>query len=150
MTHKTVFRLLAVLSLVAAIASGMMAAYPGDISGDWKTVLEWHGDGSYLSPVLDSTFAGGGGQLALLGLALVLGLFAVATQIGIFLFWRFARPSYAVLTAFLILFTLFSGLSVMTPTEAALFELSLLLDGAVLAMSYLSPIKAHFQKELAR
>lgn len=145
MTHKTVFRLLAALSLVAAIASGMMAAYPGDISGDWQTVLEWHGDGSYLSPVLDNTFASGVGQLAL-----VLGLFAVATQIGIFLFWRFARPSYAVLTAFLILFTLFSGLSVMTPTEAALFELSLLLDGAVLAMSYLSPIKAHFQKELAR
>ena len=93
MTHKIAFRLLAALSLVAAIASGVMAAYPGDIPGDWKTVLEWHGDGSHLSPVLDNAFASGVGQLALIGLALALGLFAVATQIGIFLFWRFARPS---------------------------------------------------------
>jgi len=55
-----------------------------------------------------------------------------------------------VLTVFLILLTLFSGLSVMRPTEAALFELSLLLDGAVLAMAYLAPINAYFERDAAR
>lgn len=62
-----------------------------------------------------------------------------------FLFWQFARIGYLVSTLAFALVVLFDGLVVMIPLQASLYELSLILDGIVIAMSYLQPFKGFFE-----
>lgn len=146
MTHKTVFRLLAALSLIVVIATGVVTAFPGDVSSDWKAVLAWHGNGAAGMEFYEAALEGNLGRvfLWLIGIAFV--IFVAATQIGIFFFWRFARLSYAVLAMLMFFYSPFAGLSVMLPLQAALWELALFLDGAIVAMSYLPPINGYFKK----
>jgi hypothetical protein len=51
-----------------------------------------------------------------------------------------------VITAASVLLTSFGGLSVMLPVEAAFVELTLLLEGAVVALSYSQPFSSYFEK----
>lgn len=146
MIHKTVFRLLAALSLVVVIASGVATAFPGDVSSDWEAALAWHGNGAAGMDFYEATLESDYGPILLWSIGIAFLLFVAATQIGIFLFWRFARPSYAVLATLMFLYSPFAGLSVMTPVQTALWELTLFLDGAIVAMSYLPPINGYFKK----
>ena len=45
-----------------------------------------------------------------------------------------------------VIYAIFGGLLILTPVEVAFYNLVLLLDGAIIAMSYLSPINGYFEK----
>ena len=146
MSHKTFFRLIVALSLLVAIGGGVASAFPGDISSDWKAVLEWQGDGEMLMRLYENIPEKAFTKVLLNVFSVALILFAIATQIGMFLFWRFARPTYAALTLLFVIYAIFGGLLILTPVEVVFYNLVLLLDGAIIAMSYLSPIKGYFEK----
>ena len=148
MTQKNLFRLLVALSLAAGITGTLIAAFPGNISADWKTVLEWQSDGSVLLQIFEIEPKQNLRNVLLFVFGVGVLLFVFAVQIGMFLFWHFARPSYAVLSAIFILLSLFDGLQIMIPMEVLFYDLALLLDGAIIAMSYLSPISGYFEKRI--
>jgi hypothetical protein len=149
MSPKMFFRVLVGLSLSVAIAISVLAFWPVESSEEWRAVLEWHGNGGIVE-YLSRNFPNGGWAQSVLFLILVVPFgFTVAVQIGMFLFWRFARTGYVLLAALFLVVTLFDGLVVMTPIEAALYNIALILDGAVITMAYLQPIASYFEASKA-
>ena len=138
MSPKITFRCLLIVSLLSALASFAVVQFPGQVPADWKTLLEWHGDGGMIYESLSNRWL-----LFGVGIPLVIAFFY--SVIGMFFFWRFARPVYAGLTVALLLLTPFFGISVLLPIETALAELSLLVDGAIIALSYSHPFSSYFE-----
>ncbi len=142
------FRALLLVSLVATIvATALHFAASSHVSADWKTLLEWDGDGGLIDKVPDEfPSAWGARVLLIVGLIVAIGfaLFTLVAQIGMLFFWRFARPGFLVVTVVWIALTPFFGLSVMLPLEGMLYYTATLCDGAALAMAYFSPLSERF------
>lgn len=148
MNARTVFRLLLVAMLLGAIASALIAVFPGNISEDWRTITEWNGNGGFyerLDSFTSSTHIAG--RVAVILLLAVIVLFLLAVYVGLFLFWRFARLSNLLLTILLLLLAPWSGLVVLLPVEAAVYDFTMLCEGAVVALSYTSPVKDYFERK---
>ena len=151
MTPKTFFRLLVAATLLVAIAGGVVAAFPGNISDDWRTVTEWNGNGGFYERFDSFTlpahiFA----RVALIALLVILLLFLLSVYVGLFLFWRFARIANVLLTVLFVIVAPWAGLVILLPIEAGLYDLTMLCEGAVIALSYTSPIKDYFEpKQIA-
>ena len=146
MSPKSTFRIIVGLSLALTIASAIAAAFPGASSEEWAAVLQWHGNGGVSQYIAENIPESMWARIALGIVAAVLAISAIAIQIGMFLLWRFARIGYVCLSALLILTVAFDGLVVMVPAEAALYQLSLIVDGVVIAMAYLQPIASYFDR----
>ena len=149
MSAKMFFRLMVALSLAVALAIVGTVVWPPAWPDEWAAVLEWHGNGGIFDDVFGESYEN---TLAWMGLALVIvvaAVIALAVEVGMFLFWRPARAGYAALIVVYLLFVAFDGLVVMTPIEAALYNVTLLLDGSIVAMSYLPPIAAYFEHRVA-
>jgi hypothetical protein len=142
MSAKNFFRCLLAVTLVLGVAPMMALRSPGEIPEEWQTLLEWHGNGGILENVMENYWL-------LFGVAVPLVILVIATQIGMFFFWRPARPAYAAIIALSVLLTSFGGISVMLPVETAFVELTLLLEGAVVALSYSQPFSAYFEETSA-
>lgn len=138
MTPRTLFRCLLVIALGCGLAAMGVTQAPGDVPQDWKTAFEWNGNGSVMESLWKNPWF-------LFGLAAPYALLALASLIGLFFFWPFARPLYAATTAISVLITLFDGLVVQLPSQAALMSLSLMVDGAVIALSYSQPFSSYFE-----
>ncbi len=147
MAAKSVFRAVVGLALALTIASGVAAAFPGDLSADWSTVLLWHGNAGISERLMQNLPESLWARAALGLIAAALGIFAIAVQLGMFLFWHFARIGYVLLAGLLIATAPFDGLVVMVPLEAALYELALMITGVVIAMAYLQPISSYFERD---
>jgi hypothetical protein len=145
MTQKNIFRLFVAIYLALEIGSALAGVYTGVISEDWKTVLEWNGNGGYFELLTDSTLEQTFFKVVLFIVLVIFLAIAVTVQIGMFLFWRFARIGYLVSTLAFGLIVLFDGLVVMVPIQASLYDLTLILDGIIIAMSYLQPFKGFFE-----
>jgi hypothetical protein len=72
--------------------------------------------------------------------------YSAAVAVGLFLFWRFARFGFVLICALTLALVPFDGLVVMTPLVAALYDLSLVIDGVVVAMAYLPPVRNEFER----
>jgi len=142
MSPKNLFRCLVAISLVTSLAAVGATQIPGDMPQEWKAVYEWSGNGSLFDELEANRWL-------LLGLGIPFAVLAIAAQIGMFLFWPFARPVYAALIAAMVLTTPFTGLVVQLPVEAALLELSLVVDGAIIALSYSQPFHSYFESARA-
>ena len=138
MSARNLFRCLVAVALILGVAPMIALQFPGEIPEEWQTLLEWHGNGGILENVMENYWL-------LFGVGVPVVLLVIATQIGMFLFWRPARPAYAAITAASVLLTSFGGISVMLPVEAAFVELALLLEGAVVALSYSQPFSSYFE-----
>jgi hypothetical protein len=138
MSPKNLFRCLVAISLVTGLATLGATQVPGEVPEAWKAAYEWSGNGSLLDELELNRWI-------LLGLGIPFVIFAIAAQIGMFLFWPFARPAYVALTVAIVLMTPFSGLVVQLPVEATLSELSLIADGAIIALSYSQPFASYFE-----
>jgi hypothetical protein len=145
MTQKNIFRLFVAISLALEIGSALAGVYQGAISEDWKTVLEWSGNGGYSEWLTESVPEQTFFKVVLLIVVVLFLAIVVAVQIGMFLFWQFARIGYLVSTLAFALLVLFDGLVVMVPIQASLYDLTLILDGIIIAMSYLQPFKGFFE-----
>ena len=138
MSARNFFRCLVAVALVLGVAAIIAVQSPGAAPEEWLTLLEWHGNGGVLENAMENPWL-------LVGLGVPVVLVVLATQIGMFLFWRPARPAYAAITAASVLLTSFGGISVMLPVEAAFVELTLLLEGAVITLSYSQPFSSYFE-----
>jgi len=77
----------------------------------------------------------------------VIGLFLllwVAAAIGLWQFNRHARLGFLLLTATSVALTALGGVAVQLPFEEVLEYAVALMDGAILAMAYFSPLKGRF------
>lgn len=147
MSPIALFRTLVALSFCLSLASGAWELVPPAIPEDWKTLLEWNGNGGVFEGLSERTNSlskpeAVGLLLLLLG---ILGL-TVYAQVGIFLFWPKGRASYVAVTVGLAILGFFDGLVVVLPGAAVLCSLSLLVDGAVIAMAFLPPVNARFKR----
>lgn len=48
MSAKNLFRCLVAISLGTALASIAVTQFPGNVPEEWKTLLEWHGNGGVI------------------------------------------------------------------------------------------------------
>jgi len=136
---KNLFRCLVAIALVLSWLPLAVTQFPGQqVPEDWKTLLEWHGNGSLIYEWMRNRWI-------LLGAGIPLIVLAVYAQIGMFFFWRLARPVYAAGAAVSVLLASFWGISVMLPVEEALGSLALLVEGAVIALSYCQPYSSYFE-----
>jgi hypothetical protein len=69
---------------------------------------------------------------------------SLLASIGVFFFQNWGRHLLLSLYALGVLLSLLSGFSVQGPVENFLGQLTVVLDGAVLAMAYFSPLAKHF------
>lgn len=69
----------------------------------------------------------------------------IGTTVGICQFHAPARLLFALLTAFGLITTALGGMVAMTALESLLAGIMTLLDGAILTLAYLSPLKEKFE-----
>lgn len=145
MTTKAFFRSLVVATFLAPMACVVMTAVPGNISEDWRTITEWHGNGGFYDQLasvdLPSNFIP---RIAVITLLVSSVLFLLSVYVGLILFWRFARLANLLLTILFLILAPWAGLVVLLPSEAALYDFTMLCEGAVIALSYTAPIKGYF------
>lgn len=148
MNMQKLFRALLLVSLFATVmALTLHLTASSRVSEDWKTLLQWDGDAGLVDRVPDTLPSSWGARILLIAGFLVAIAFVVLTlltQIGMMLFWRFARPGFLITTALSLVLSPFLGLSVTLPLEGAMYYLATLCDGAVLAMAYFSPLSERF------
>jgi len=79
--------------------------------------------------------------------AIYFGLLAawLVITLGLLLFKPIARTAFVAMQAIMIIATLFWGFQVLPPVAAALNELVVLLDGAILAMLFLTSVAGRFE-----
>lgn len=138
MSAKNLFRCLVAISLLSFLAAMAVTQMATDVPPEWRTLFEWNGNGGYLDGLEENRWI-------VLGLGIPFVILVVVAQIGMFLFWRFARPAYAALVAVTVVITPFSGLVVQLPLEAAWWSLSAIADGAIIALSYTQPFSSYFE-----
>ena len=147
MAAKNVFRIVVGLSIALMIAGAVAAVFPGQMSEDWTTLVQWHGNGGISEQISGSLPENYWLRAVLLILAVGFLAFAIAVYIGMFLFWHFARFGFVCLTALSVVLVPFDGLVVMAPVEASLLQLALIIDGVIVAMAYLPPIGGQFEPD---
>lgn len=71
----------------------------------------------------------------------------VLSSIGMLFFYNSARMFFVLLMAISLILTLFSGMMVSIESVAFLGEILSLLDGAILALAYLTPLSEKFSSQ---
>jgi hypothetical protein len=150
MSPATLFRTLILASLALAILGGVVSLSPGHIPETWQQALDLHGDGGYWQH-LESSAEGDDAALAVnhsvlgfIGL-IILAVILIALWVGLFFFWRPSRTVNVVVTVLYAASLPWAGLSVYLPIQAMFAEISVLLQGAIIALSYSPPIKHLFE-----
>lgn len=139
------FRLLLAASFLIALACVLVIVFPGNVSEEWRTVLEWHANGGFWDHLFEFDSSPSVAQVAgIAGLFLLTLVFLVA-HVGLFFFWRWARTVYAVSCGLMLLSTPWGGLAVQLPWEETFFNLSMICEGAIIAFAYTSPISSFFE-----
>ncbi len=137
------------LSVVAPVALTLGGvAYSilaeSSFSSEWGDILAWNGDGGMLPDDLGTASGWTWMVIGLLGLA---ALAALVNQVLLFFYWKLSREIYLASCVLLYPSTMFFGLSVLTPVEYMLYEISAFLSGVTLALAYYSPVAERFLAE---
>ncbi len=140
MNIKTVFRLILISSLLFEILSILPQYFSPLIKNEnVKSLHEWNGYGgifeiSHLESILIISFV-------------VIAILMVISFIGVFLFKKWARTLYVILTISLYMTLPFWGITIYLPWEDFFHEIATILGGVVFAMMYLEPISSEFNKK---
>jgi hypothetical protein len=110
-------------------------------SQDWQDLMAWNGDGGSLPD--DLTLAPPHIWL-LIGAIGLTALIALVNQVLLFFYWKPSRTIFLVSCALLYPLMLLLGLTIITPVEYLLYELSALFTGISLALAYYSPVANRF------
>ena len=136
--------------VATSLTLGLLAPAFGDsytdLSEEWRTLLEWNGHGGILDHMRYNLPQDAAERVALMALLVSTLAYVVAVQIGIFLFRPFARVGYVLIAGGFALFAAFDGLYVATPLQSAIHSFALVIDGAIIAASYLQPIASYFDR----
>jgi hypothetical protein len=139
------FRLSIILPLILS-GAGVIYAFTAreSFSQDWQDLMAWHGDGGILPDNLSTTP---------LSIWIVIGAFGVVTlvalinQVLLFFYWKPSRIIFLASCILLYPTALLLGLTVLTPVESLLYELSTLITGITLALAFYSPVAERFRME---
>lgn len=132
MNNIRFFQFLVASSTVIYIIWFFLPYWPGYLSEDEYRLAEYNGHGAIL-PVHNVLY-----------FAIWFGLWLISA-LGLLFFQNWARQLYLVLSFFSLAVAPFSGFSVQPSMDVLFSNAYLLLDGAILAMAYLSPLKASFK-----
>lgn len=83
-------------------------------------------------------------------LAIALAVGCLVASVGLLFLARWARPAFAVTLAGVTATTLFTGPSVTNALDAFFYEVTLLLDGFILALAYFSDARHYFAPQLKK
>ena len=142
MKPTSIFRLLIILSLILPFA-GM--AYSNlmfeSFSAETQDILSWDGHGGVFDTGTEEV---SNKELVVVGLAVVLAIAMVIGYLGLFLFKRWGRLTVVIISIIAFLFMPFIGISITPATELLLDDISNIMFGSVIAMSYLPPLSDKF------
>ncbi len=144
--HKLFFRLLILASFVCNIGGVMLERYPLAQVASWEASITHRGEGAF--PWREWLAEHFQTQLTAETLLIILGALytlSLIGYVGLFVFSRLGRFVYLSVLVIHIALTLAAGLSVLSPQQQALANIGLILDGALLALAYASPVAVLFQ-----
>jgi hypothetical protein len=148
LSPKILFRTLLIASLVFGLASGLVRFIQPGLSEDWQTVLEWDGNGSLFERLEEAPWPNEYmADIVLLQVVATMLLATGAVSFGLFFFWRWARIANVVLTAVFTVMHGGLGLTVQLPIESMFNLMSTISTGAILALTYTSPVKELFERK---
>jgi hypothetical protein len=137
------FRLAVVLPLILSGAGVIYALAAQELfSQDWQDLIAWNGDGG----ILPDDWSGTPLTIWLvIGAFGLISLIALVNQALLFFYWKPSRTIFLVSWVLLYPATLLLGLTILTPVENLLYELSALMTGVTLALAYYSPVAERFR-----
>jgi hypothetical protein len=129
----SLFKVLVVLSYAIYVVFFWLPEFDFYIyDQDTIDILSWSGFGALLAP--NNLI----GYLFFVGYSVIL--------IGLLLFKNWARLSFVVITIASVLFTAIQGIQVMPAIEATIQYITTLIDGATIAIMYLTSVGQRFNK----
>lgn len=132
MNNIRTFQVLVVASTAIYVFWFFLPYWPGYLSDGEYRLAEYHGYGALL-PVHHVLYYG-----------TWFGLWIISA-IGLFFFQNWARHFFLTLTLLGPVLAPFSGFAVQPPIDVLFSTTNVLLDGAILAMAYLSPLSVAFK-----
>lgn len=135
------------LSIIAPVAlSGIGIAYAilaeSSFSQDWQDIITWNGDGGIFPDDLSTATAW---TWVIIGVICLTAIIALLNQILLFFYWKPSRTIFLFSCILLYPAMLLFGLSILTPVEYVLYEISAFLSGVTLALAYYSPVAERFK-----
>lgn len=128
-----IYRTLVIVSLMSfGLYMGLPYFDAAFLNEDEIKVLAWGGYGSIITYPQ--------------WLGWVLTFVWIPIAIGMVFFYPIARKVYVLLTVVFIVMNPLSGLMVLTGLQAMVYEITTLLDGAILTMAYFTSINEEFKK----
>ena len=132
MNNVRIFQLLVISSTVFYIVWFFLPYLSGYLSDDESRLAEYSGYGAIL-PVHHVLYH-----------SVWFGLWLISA-LGLFFFENWARHLYLALSLLSLVAAMFSGFVVHAPVDALFLNAIILLDGAILAIAYLTPLAASFK-----
>ena len=86
------------------------------------------------------------GDIALVAVGIPLLIALVVSIIGLYRFWRFARPLTVIVFVVGLILQVFAGPTVDPGPATSLYELAAVFTGIILAVIYITPARAWFEK----
>lgn len=131
---KKLFRFLLVLSVLTAIVGAVISCV-GAVPQELQAYLDEQSEAASTSKTI-----------VVLVIALLVLILALVATVGLFVFWRPARPLTLVTWVVGFLITPLLGPTIDSGWATAFYELSAGMSGAVIALAYCSPIKELFER----
>lgn len=147
MAAVTIFRglvLAAFAVLVAGVASGVLAHFQPALPVEVDAYLKSQNVGTMANVFSEANW---GTQVAV-GIAFVVYLIAyLAALIGLLRFRGWARWLFIVVIGLSLVFTISGGTTLSTPIESLVYTAGNMVDGAILTLLFIEPIRARFRDE---
>ena len=130
--------------LVAGVASGVMAYFQPALPAEVDAYLKSQNVGTMANVFSEANW---GTQVAV-GIAFVVYLIAyLAALIGLLRFRGWARWLFIVVIGLSLVFTISGGTTLSTPIESLVYTAGNMVDGAILTLLFIEPIRARFRDE---
>ncbi len=128
----TLFRLLIVVSTLIFLVSLALPYF------DWRWLTEWQ---------ISMVHEAGYDAIVYVSMTIYAPLLIafLVSSIGMFFFQAWARLLFALTSAVAVIFSVLGGMDIQPGYARALTDLNLLLDGAIIAIAYLTGLSARFR-----
>jgi hypothetical protein len=147
MAAVTIFRGLVLAAfgvLLAGIASGVMAYFGPPLPAEVQSYLDSRNVGTMANVFSEANW---GTQVAV-GITFFVYLIAyLAALIGLLRFRGWARWLFIIVIALSLIFAISGGTTLSTPIESLVYTAGNMVDGAILTLLFIEPIRARFRDE---
>jgi hypothetical protein len=147
MAAVTIFRgliLAALAVLVATIAAGVLTYFNPPLPAAVESYLAEQNAGTMANVFSEANW---GTQIAV-GITFVLYLIAYLTSlIGLLRFRGWARWLFIIVVGLMLVFIISGGTTLSTPIDALVSTIGAMVDGAILTLLFIEPVRARFRDE---